>query len=109
MKQNDIPPVSLMNSQPKVVQYGETNIEYQRKVLKYITEIGSSLRLDMASDTRSSSVYLRPYVKRWTFAIQCCISLMALGIFVPVQLRARALRKKSTYDNIRYLTLWLPN
>ena len=51
MKQNDIPPVSLMNSQPKVVQYGETNIEYQRKVLKYITEIGSSLRLDMDTDT----------------------------------------------------------
>ncbi|TMC95585.1 MAG: GAF domain-containing protein, partial [Chloroflexi bacterium] len=51
MKQNDLPPVSLMNNQSDAVQYGETNIEYQRKVLKYITEIGSSLRLDMDTDT----------------------------------------------------------
>ena len=51
MKQNDLPPVSLMNNQSDAVQYGETNIEYQRKVLKYITEIGSSLRLDMNADT----------------------------------------------------------
>src|SRR5947209_5238454 len=40
-----------MNNQSDAVQYGETNIEYQRKVLKYITEIGSSLRLDMDTDT----------------------------------------------------------
>src|SRR5437773_10127386 len=40
-----------MNSQSEVVQCGETYIEYQRKVLKYITEIGSSLRLDMDTDT----------------------------------------------------------
>src|SRR6266700_2686541 len=40
-----------MNNQSDAVQYGETNIEYQRKVLKYITEIGSSLRLDMNADT----------------------------------------------------------
>lgn len=51
MKQNDIPPVSLMNNQSGAVQYGGTNIEYQRKILKYITEIGSSLRLDMDTDT----------------------------------------------------------
>lgn len=51
MKQNDLPPVALMNDQSDAVQYGETHIEYQRKVLKYITEIGSSLRLDMDTDT----------------------------------------------------------
>ncbi len=51
MKQNDIPSVSLMNELQEAVQYGETTIEYQRKVLKYITEIGSSLRLDMDTDT----------------------------------------------------------
>jgi signal transduction histidine kinase len=51
VKQNDIPPVSLMNNQSEMIQYGETNIEYQQKVLKYITEIGSSLRLDMDTDT----------------------------------------------------------
>lgn len=51
MKQNDIPPVSLMNELQEAVKYGETTIEYQRKILKYITEIGSSLRLDMDTDT----------------------------------------------------------
>lgn len=40
-----------MNNQFDAVQYGEITIEYQRKVLKYITEIGSSLRLDMDTDT----------------------------------------------------------
>jgi signal transduction histidine kinase len=35
----------------KEIQEGETHPEYQRKVLKYITEIGSSLRLDMDTDT----------------------------------------------------------
>lgn len=51
MKQNDIPPVSLMNELQEAVRYGETTIEYQRKILKYITEIGSSLRLDMDTET----------------------------------------------------------
>ncbi len=51
MKQDDIPAVSLMNELPEAVQYGETNIEDQRRILEYITEIGSSLRLDMDTDT----------------------------------------------------------
>jgi signal transduction histidine kinase len=54
VQQHDIPPLSLVSDLPKEIkemQEGETHPEYQRKVLKYITEIGSSLRLDMDTDT----------------------------------------------------------
>ena len=51
VKHNDNSPVSLVSNMPEAVQDGETHLEYQRKVLKYITEFGSSLRLDMDIDT----------------------------------------------------------
>jgi len=51
VKHNENPPVSLVSDMPEAVQDGETHLEYQRRVLKYITEFGSSLRLDMDIDT----------------------------------------------------------
>jgi len=51
VKHNENPPVSLVSDMPEAVQDGETHLEYQRRVLKYITEFGSSLRLDMEIDT----------------------------------------------------------
>jgi signal transduction histidine kinase len=51
VKQSDNPAVFLESDMPEAVQRGETQLEYQRRVLKYITEFGSSLRLDMDTDT----------------------------------------------------------
>ncbi len=51
MKQSDIPPDCSENSMAELTSQYETNLEYQREVLKHITEIGGSLRLPMDTDT----------------------------------------------------------
>ena len=51
VKQHNVPPVSFENNGTESIQLAEANLEYQREVLKYITDIGTSLRLDMDTDT----------------------------------------------------------
>ena len=51
MQQHDIPPISLVSGKSEAIEDGEARLEYQRKVLQHIIEFGSSLRLDMDTDT----------------------------------------------------------